>query len=75
MINFSLFLFNFSDAILRYFRQQNPDLVSHNCEVIHSQFTGIYWDLPQCLGSISVEQDSGLLTQLVEKLDSHADLL
>lgn len=51
------------------------DLVSHNGEVIQSQFTGIYSDLPQSLSSISVEQDPEPLTLLVERLYPLADFL
>ena len=52
-----------------------PDLVSHYGEVIHAQYTGIYWDFPQSLSSISVEQNPEPILLLVERVYSLADLL
>lgn len=49
--------------------------MSYYGKVIHSKLTGIYWDFPQSLGSISVEQDPEPVMLLVETLYSLADLL
>lgn len=51
------------------------DLVAHYGEIINSQFTGIYPDLPQSLSSVGVEQDPEELALLIQSFYPLADLL
>jgi len=64
----------FRDAKPRYFIRRVPDLVPHDCEVIHPQLTGIDSDFPQSLSGIGVEQDPEPLLLLVETFYSLRDL-
>lgn len=57
------------------FPSTGPDLVPHDGEVIHPQFTGVHCDFAQSLSSVGVQQDPEPLALLVEGADSPADLL
>lgn len=65
------FVFRYWDKIFLVI----SDLVSHYGEVIDSQFTDIYPDLPQSLSSVSVQQDPEELALLVQRFYPLADLL